>query len=404
MIQETVRLDVFSGKFKADPFPLYARLRAESPVVRTLTPDNQPVWLITRYGDGVAVLKDERFVKSRANAMSSEQLAKQPWVPGFLKPMERNMLDLDGADHDRLKALVHKAFTPRFIEHMRERVQTVTDQLISNIEGRATVDLVAEFAFPLPMTIISDILGISQADHAKFRRWTSRIVSISSSRDGMLAMPTLWQFISYMRKLIKERRAHPGDDLISALVQAEDGGATLSEDELLGMIVILLIAGHETTVNLIANGTLELLRHPDQFALLRDDPSQIRTAVEELMRFTAPVEKATERYPREDLTIGGVTIPKGEMTLVCIASANRDAAQFPNPDALDITRAENKHLGFGQGVHYCLGAPLARMEAGIAFNTLLRRLPNLRLAAEPDKLVWRPNLVLRGMKALPVSV
>jgi cytochrome P450 PksS len=211
-------------------------------------------------------------------------------------------------------------------------------------------------------------------------------------------------FLRYTRKLIKARRAQPRDDLVSALIRAEEAGRQLSEDELVAMVVLLLVAGHETTVNLIGNGTLALLEHPDQLEKLRDDPSLIRPAVEELLRFGSPVEAATERFAREDVTIAGVTIPRGEMVLAVIASANRDERQFANPDKLDITREPNRHLAFGLGAHFCLGAALARMEGQIAIGTLLRRAPGLRLAVEPGALRWRPGLVLRGLKALPVSV
>jgi cytochrome P450 PksS len=403
--RKLMNVNIASPEFKADPHPFYARLRAEAPVYRVTLPDGQTAWLITRYDDVAAALKDERFAKDRLNALTPQQLARQPWMPSIFKPLMRNMLDLDAPDHTRLRGLVSKAFTPRLVEQMRGRVQALTEHLLDEVRGRGRFDLIRDYALPVPTTIIAEMLGVPAADRHRFQRWSSVLVSAGSSRWGVfLAIPSVWMFLRYTRKLIKARRAQPRDDLVSALIRAEEAGRQLSEDELVAMIVLLLIAGHETTVNLIGNGMLALLEHPDQLEKLRDDPSLIRPAVEELLRFGSPVEAATERYAREDVTIAGVTIPRGEMVFAVIASANRDERQFPNPDKLDIAREPNKHLAFGLGAHFCLGAALARMEGQIAIGTLLRRAPGLRLAVEPGALRWRPGLVLRGLKALPVAV
>ena len=265
------------------------------------------------------------------------------------------------------------------------------------------MDLIHDYALPIPTTIIAEMLGVPVQDRHTFHRWSSTIVASNPSGWGMLkAMPNAMAFMRYIRKLIATRRANPQDDLISALVQAEEAGDQLSEDELLAMIFILLVAGHETTVNLIGNGMLALLEHPDQLEKLRDDPALIKPAVEELLRYSSPVETATERYAREDITIAGVTIPRGALVFAVIASANRDERQFANPDTLDITRQPNRHLAFGQGAHYCVGAPLARLEGQIAINTLLRRSSALRLAVPPGAVRWRRALVLRGLESLPV--
>jgi cytochrome P450 PksS len=396
-------MNITSAAFKADPFPFYARLRAEAPVYPTTLPDKQVAWLITRYDDVVAALKDERLVKNRRDAMTPEQLAKTPWVPGVFKPLERNMLDLDAPDHTRLRGLVHKAFTPRLVEQMRARVQSLSDELLDKAQAKGEMDLIHDYALPIPMTIITEILGIPTTYHEKFRRWLNVLLTMTETRNFPRLIWNMMMFSRYLRKLFQERRLHPQDDLISALVQAEEAGDQLSEDELLAMVTILFIAGHETTVNLIGSGMLTLLQHPDQLNKLRNDPTLIKTAVEELVRFTTPVETGTERYAREDVTIAGVTIPRGGLVLAAIASANRDETQFPNPDILDITRDPNRHLGFGQGAHYCLGAPLARLEGQIAINNLLLRMPDLRLKQKPEMLRWRPALVLRGLKALPVT-
>ncbi len=265
-------------------------------------------------------------------------------------------------------------------------------------------DLIRDYALPLPATIIAELLGVPVQDRHAFHRGTDAIVSAAASSWAMFrAIPSAWLLIRYIRKLIKKRRADPRDDLISALAQSEEGGDRLSEDELFAMVFLLLAAGHETTVNLIGNGTLALLEHPDQMEKLRSNPALIKSAVEELLRYTSPVEIATERYAREDVSLAGSTIPRGEMVYAVIASANRDERQFAEPDALEIAREPNKHLAFGLGPHFCLGAPLARLEGQIAIATLLRRIPDLRLAVAPNELRWRRGLLLRGLESLPVS-
>lgn len=402
-VKSIVPVDVTDATFKADPFPFYAQLRDQAPVFPVKLPTRQRAWLITRYDDVLNALKDERLAKDPRRAMTPEQLKKLPWVPSMFKPLERNMLDLDSPDHTRLRALVHKAFTPRLIEQMRDQIQALTDELLDKAEQNGGMDLIADFALPLPLTMIGRILGVPAQDNPKFHRWTKTLISGGASRNLFVLIPSVMRFMGYMKKLIKERRANPTDDLITALVQAKDGSDQLSEDEILAMIFLLLIAGHETTVNLIGSGSLALLEHPDQLALLRNEPSLIKTAIEELVRFVCPVEMATERYTREALTIAETTIPRGELVMAVIGSANRDPNYFDNPDELDITRTNNKHLAFGHGPHYCLGASLARLEGQIAINTLVQRMPNLRLNIAQDQIRWRGTFVLRGLEALPVS-
>jgi cytochrome P450 PksS len=253
------------------------------------------------------------------------------------------------------------------------------------------------------MTIITEILGVPAEDHNKFHKWSKVIVSLNQFSLNWRIIPAVFSFNRYLRGCFKRRRNDPKDDLISALIEAEEAGDRLSEDELLAMVFLLLIAGHETTVNLIGNGMLALLEHPDEMERLRRDPSLIKSAVEELLRYTSPVFMSTERYAREDVIIHGLTISRGEMTFGLIGSANRDEAAFDSPERLDIAREPNKHLSFGFGAHYCLGAPLARMEAQIAINTLLERMPSLRLKVPPETLRWRQSLLLRGLDALPVG-
>jgi len=313
------------------------------------------------------------------------------------------LLDLDGTDHRRLRGLVHKAFTPHLVEQMRGRVQTLSDGLIESAKQRGRMELIHDYALPIPLTIISEILGVSPADQKRFYGWSKGVVELGTTQNMLKGIPSIMAISRFLRRTFKERRANPQADLITALVQAEEAGDMMTEDELLAMVFVLLLAGHETTVNLIGSGTLALLENPDQLRLLRQKPELAKNAVEELLRYVNPVEQATERYALEDMTMHGVTIPKGEKVLAVIASANRDESVFANADKLDITRENIKHAGFGQGAHYCVGAPLARLEGQIAITTLVQRLPSLRLNAAPETLRWRQTMTVRGLEALPVA-
>jgi cytochrome P450 len=349
------------------------------------------------------VLKDDRFAKDPHNAQDPEQRAERPWVPGFLKPLEQNMLDLDDPDHRRLRSLVSKAFTPRLIEQLRGRIESICRRLLDVMERKGRTELVREYALPLPATVIAELLGIPAKDQRRFHRWSNRIVSISSGLDIWRALPAAVAFVRYLRKMSERRRILPEDDLMSALVQVEEARDRLSQDELLAMSFLLLVAGHETTVNLIASGTLALLEHRDQLEKLEGDSQLIKPAVEELLRYTSPVEIATERYTRQDLEICGTTVPRGELVLAVLGSANRDEQHFEDPDTLDLARDPNRHLAFGRGgVHHCLGAPLARMEGRIAISALLQRFPSLDLGVDSGSLRWRRGIFLRGLQRLPL--
>jgi cytochrome P450 len=393
-----------SRAFKADPYPFYARLRAEEPVCRIQLSDQRLAWLVTRYDDVVSVLKDDRFKSEGRKVMTPEQLSRQPWVPQAFKPLMRTMLVLDPPDHTRLRGLVHKAFTPRLVEAMQRRIERLTEELLDAARARGRIDLIHDYALPLPTLIIAGMLGVPGGDWPRFHRWSRAIMTSTSSFWSTLTIvPHVSAFMKYLRKLVNARRADPRDDLTSALVQAREAGDCLSEDELLAMIFLLLVAGHETTVNLIGNGVLALLEHPAQMTRLRDEPEQIKPAVEELLRFDSPVQIANERYASEDLSIAGVTIARGEMVFPVVASANRDPAQFDRPDELDVAREPNRHLTFGLGVHYCLGAPLARLEGQIAINTLLAQMPDLHLAVPQEALRRRPGMSLHGFERLPLA-
>jgi cytochrome P450 PksS len=401
--------DIVSPEFKAAPLSVCAHLRAEQPVARVRVPVTVgDAYLVTRYEDAVAVLKDERFVKDVRNARDPGNL-RRPWVPRALEPLSHTLLDTDGAEHQRLRRLVRDTFTPRYIAQLEPRAQQLTDGLLDRVAAAGRADLVADFALALPLTMISEILGVSERDRLRFRRWFNSLLAASSSSGHMnlrllLELPNILAMMRMLRRLVGERRQRPREDLVSRLAAGAEEGDRLSDDELLAMVAVLLIAGYETTVNLIATGALLLLTHSDQLSRLRHDPALIGPAVEELLRLASPIDVATERYAREDVEIAGVPIPRGSLVLVAIVSANTDGSRFDAPERLELAREDNHHVAFGLGPHYCLGAPLARMEGRVAIGSLIRRFPDLRLSVPPDHLRWRPGTSLRGLVSLPVTV
>jgi cytochrome P450 len=303
-----------------------------------------------------------------------------------------------------LRTLVGKAFTPRVVERLRGRIQSVCDGLLDAAAASGRIELVTEFAHLLPLTIIADLLGIPQQERPNLGSWTKRVAAASSGAvvDLLRAQPAMWLSVRYLRKLTAQRRVEPRDDLVTALVQAEEAGEKLSEDEVIGMIAFLIVAGYETTMSLIACGALALIQHPRQRELLQQNPGLAESAIEELLRYTSAVDFASFRLAREDVTIRSVTIPRGAVTMAVIGSANHDETRFPNPETLDIAREPNRHLAFGVGSHFCLGAPLARLEGQIALTTLFRRFPDLRLEKAAEALRWRRGLLFRGLEELPV--
>jgi len=395
--------DLAGVRHKANPIPLYSQIRAETPVVQIMAGDKKPAWLLTRYSDVAQALKDPRLGKNAFRILRPDELKTQvTWVPSFLRPLACTMLDQDPPDHNRLRSLVHQAFTPKRVEDLRGRVQTLTNELIAKARRRGEFDLMESIAAPLPMTVICEMLGVPEEDRARFRSMTNRIVTIVSPTDMFLAMPILWMFVRYVRSLIERRRKSPGDDLLTALILAEEAGSRMSQDELVAMAFLLLVAGHETTVNLITSGTLALLDDPASLERLRKEPGLLKSSVEELLRFTTPVEIATERYTTEEVTYGDQKIPRGQRIFASLFAANFDNDVFEHPERLQLDREPNRHLAFGAGAHYCLGAPLARMEGQIALHAIVNELPGLRLAIPRSSVRWKPSLGLRSLVRLPV--
>jgi cytochrome P450 len=398
---EPMLIDLSSAPHKAAAHDVYARLRVESPICRIKLSTGQTAWLVTRYEDVSRLLKDERLAKDPANALTPEMLAKQPGIPKFLEPLTRNMLGMDDPDHARLKKLVQAGFTPKRMQQLAGRTEEIAERLIHGFKGKGSFDLVSAFALPLPVTVISELLGVPAADQARFARWSQILLSAQAgSWRVIFSLPGMVFFMRYLHKLIAMKQKEPADDLVSALVALEADGERLSGEELQAMIAILLSAGHETTTNLIGNGMLALLKNPLQREQLASQPEQAASAVEELLRYDGPVEATTFRYARSDIDIAGTRVGRGDIVLGSVASANRDERQFVNPHNLDLERAPNRHLSFGEGGHYCVGAALARMEGRVAFNALLRHFPNLTLNMPEADLRWRPSPVLRGLEKL----
>ena len=405
---EETRYDLYSDAFRATTHETYAAMREHDPILRQAGLDGEtPIWFLTRYEDVVAMLlDDERFVLDPALALTPEELEAQqsPIPPELNELINRHVLTTDGDDHRRLRRLVAKAFTPKMVEQLRPRIQVIADGLIDDIEEKGEADLVDSYAFPLPIIVIAELLGIPAVDRDRFRVWSNTFVSPSLGEDALdVFLEHTQQFLTYLTQLFERRRADPADDLVSALLQAEEQGDSLKENELFSMMILLIIAGHETTVSLIANAVLALLTHPEELERLRRDPALVSAAVEELLRYESPVERTITRWAATDVELGGRLIERGELVIAVLGSANRDASRFPNADKLDLDREDVRHVGFGRGKHFCLGAPLARIEAEIALTTLLGRLPGLRLATEPGELAYRPIPLFRSLVALPVA-
>lgn len=403
---------LFSGELTGGLFPLYAQMRSKGAVVPLsiqLQGTNSQAWVVTRMEEAVQLLKDHAHftVDPRSigikglSGLSGTDTGETSNSPSFFK---NSMISVDEPDHRRLRSLVSKAFTPRYIESLRPRVQQLADELLDQVQTQGQMDIIADYAFPLPINVISEMLGVPQADRALIRVWSEALAhGLGEGRRDEGIMAAMRAFGDYTAQLVAEKRQYPADDLISQLIDIEEEGDRLSEAELFSMITLLIFAGHETTSNLIATGTLMLLDHPDQLEKLKADLSLVPAAVEEMLRFNGPATTAGPRFATEDIEVAGQRIKKGDMVIIALLSANHDETLFTQPDELDIARKLNRHIGFGHGIHTCLGAPLARLEGDIAFTSLLKRMPNLRLSVPRDSLTWHINLNTRILTALPVA-
>ncbi|GIH94380.1 cytochrome P450 [Planobispora siamensis] len=392
---------LFSPEFSRDPYTQYGALRERGPVhaVEFIPGTDIPAFLVIDYEHGRAALNDPRLAKGSRHAPAffhREEVSTNP-------ALAENMLNTDPPDHTRLRKLVTKAFTPRRTESLRPRIQEITDGLIDAMEPRGRAELIDDFAFPLPVTVICELLGVPAEDRDDFRHWSAVLLAPAFTPEEIRLRDEVNAAIhAYFGEITAARRADPRDDLVSALVTAHDEDDLLSDQELVAAFTLLLIAGHETTVNLIGNGMLALLTHPGQLRLLQDGPELIPAAIEEFLRYDGPVERATLRFATEDMEIAGVAVPKGSVVQISLGAAGRDPALVEAPDTLDITRADVRHIAFGHGIHFCLGAPLARLEGTIAFGTLLRRLPGIALDCPVEEIGWRAGSIIRGVQALPV--
>ena len=428
---EPVELDIADPDFMADAYDTYADLRAKGPVTRVrfagvaqeaASEDsgeqrglfgNQETFFVTRYDEVIATLLDRRFSVDPRSGMPPEQVEQQEaQTPEEFRVLSRSIISIDPPDHTRLRKLVQPSFTGRGIQALRRSIQRVVDDLLDGAERDAAergetapdrrMDLIETFAYPFPVTVISDMLGIPREDRETIRGWTEDLLRVDRGRVDEEVRAGLREFIDYLRVLFERKRLTPAEDMISRLVHAEEDGDMLDEDEVLATVFLMFLAGHVTTVNLVGNGVVALLTHPGQLAKLKADPGLAAGVVEETLRYWGPVDFIGRRIAKEDVEVGGVMIPAGEQATVSLASANRDPERFADPDVFDITRADaNRHVAFGKGIHACLGAPLARVEGQVAFDTLFRRYPDLRLAVSAEEVRWAGSF-LRGFARLPV--
>ncbi|MEC4888351.1 MAG: cytochrome P450 [Scytonema sp. PMC 1070.18] len=403
------RLNPFIPEVIADPYPVYDRYRKEDPVHWGIAsnPRLSGAWYLFRYDDVMQVLESPKFGREAQKIRNDGEGSPVPAAfKGFRSIVTNWMVFRDPPNHTRLRMLVNKAFSPKVVEGMRSSIFAIADNLLDRVQTRGEMDLIDDFSFPLPVMVIADLLGVDPEDRLMFREWALALQHASASR--LTPSPEVYEqaeeatqgFIKYFREAIAQRHAEPRQDLITALMKAQEEGDKLNDEEILATCIHLLTAGHETTINLIAKGTLALLRNPESYKLLRSHPELLPNAIEELIRYDSPVQMVT-RWAYADVEIGGKTIQRGDSVGLMLGSANRDPARFQNPDVLDLQREDSKHSGFGSGIHFCLGSALARAEGQIALNVLLNRLPELRLLDE--KIQWADNIVFHGPKHLRVA-
>jgi cytochrome P450 len=390
--------------FKKEAYEIYDYLREHDPIHEMTMNSGDQAWLITKYDDAIQVLKnDERFTKD-FNSLVATGDYKPYLPPKVMNLLGKQMLSQDPPNHSRLRSIVAKTFTPRMVEAMEGSIQSIADHLIDEFVGIGNMELINDYAFSLPIYVICNMLGIPIEDQHRFKDWSHQFINSMNDRDKMKkTIPALENFADYIEELMQKRKNAPTNDLISQLINAQEEADRLSAIEVSSMVFLILMAGHETTVNLLGNGVLALLENPEQMKWLQEHPEAIATAVEELLRFHSPVELTTNRWARSDFEWNGKQISKGDLVYVSLASANRDPEHFEEPGKLDLARSKNKHIAFGTGIHFCLGAPLARMEGIIAISTLLKRMPDLHCQIPLDELEWRSSTLMRGLVSLPVA-
>jgi cytochrome P450 len=399
------RIRDIGDDFFGNPHAYYARWREYGPVHQIRSPRSGTTgWVVIGYEEARAALADPRLLKNSAGVREVFQ-RKSPGSVGSPRSFDlsAHMLNSDPPDHTRLRKMVNKAFTARSVAALRARIEEITTALLDEMDGRDEVDLLQAFAFPLPVAVICELLGVPFEDRDRFQRWTKMLLG-GAATDNREAVTAAADMSRYLRDLVQSKRERPAQDLLSTLTQTREEDDRFSEQELVSMTFLLLVAGHETTVNLIANGTHALLHHPEQLRALRADLDRVPAAVEEFLRFDGPVGWATIRYTGEPVRIADTEIPAGELVWVVLSAADRDPGRFRNPESLDLAGDPAGHLAFGHGIHYCVGAPLARLEADIAFRGLLRRFPDLALPADTPEPTWQPSTLIHSMTAFPVRL
>jgi cytochrome P450 len=407
MTGDILNIDLTSQSFMRNPFPTLTRLREAGPVVRVKLPFLGKTWMATTHDAVNEVLKDDQtFVRDARNAGKRNAVGFRwwAWLPRTVRILNENMLSHDGPDHRRLRKLVDQAFSRHSVEGMRPRIAAICDGLLDRMAGGGPVDLMEGLARPLPLAVICELLGLPEEDRPSFRQWVKAIMSVTSLWGILRFLPGLFRLVAYFRRHFEQCRKHPRPGLMTALVQAEQDGDRLSEDELLAMAFLLLLAGHETTVHLLGGGILALLQTPEQKARLLADWSLVPSAVEELLRFVCPVQVAKPRYVSRALEFHGRSFQRGDILIPLLAAANADATRFNSPERLDLTRSPNPHVAFGTGGHFCLGAQLARVEAQVVIEKVFTRFPNLSLAVPDSALTYTGRLGIRALTALPVRL
>ncbi len=402
------KYELYSHEFRQNSHAVFAQMRANDPIFKQTGLDGSTeIWFVTRFEEVQQVLlDDEHFVRDPALVYTAEEREKIFGSPNQLidSMMNNHMLNKDGENHRRLRSLVSKAFTPKVIQNMRPRIEMIAGELLDKVQANRSMELISDFAFPLPITVIAELLGIPLQNQNQFRTWSNAFVRPAiGEAEQQAAFLLLQEFAAYMQSLVADRRAHPGDDLLSGLIHVEEAGDRLNESELFSMLTLLIVAGHETTVSLIGNAVLALLQNPQVREKIMRHQDLLPGAVEEFLRYDSPVERPLTRIVKEDVALGGFLLKRGDLIIPIIGSANRDELQFPSADVLDVQRKPNAHIAFGKGAHYCLGAPLARLEGDIALRVLFERLPDLALDIAPEDLQWRDVPTFRSLVRLPVK-